>query len=72
MDNRDFLDGIDEQFQRLLKQQGKNGKGNGRPRSSAPEPSVSSRIVEQIAGLTPSQREEVLAFIQVLKQKVDE
>jgi hypothetical protein len=71
MDNRDFLNGIDEQFQRLMKQQG-NGKGNGRPRKTVPEQSLTTRITEQIAGLTHSQREEVLAFIQVLKQKVDE
>ena len=72
MDNRDFLDGIDEQFQRLMKQQG-NGKGNGRPRNNTvPEQSVTARIMEQISGLTHSQREEVLAFIRVLKQKVDE
>jgi hypothetical protein len=71
MDNRDFLNGIDEQFQRLMKQQG-NGKGNGRPRKPVPEQSLTARITEEISGLTHSQREEVLAFIQVLKQKVDE
>jgi hypothetical protein len=74
MDNRDFLNGIDEQFQRLVKQQG-NGKGkgnNGRPSNVVPEQSVTARIIEQISSLTHSQREEVLAFIQVLKQKVDE
>jgi hypothetical protein len=71
MDNRDFLKGIDEQFQKLVKQQG-NGKGNGRPRNVVPEQSVTARIMEQISSLTHSQREEVLAFIQVLKQKVDE
>jgi hypothetical protein len=70
MDNRDFLDGIDEQFQKLMKQQG-NGKSNGRARHDAPEQTVTSRIVEQISGLTHSQREEVLAFIQTLKHKVD-
>jgi hypothetical protein len=70
MDNRDFLDGIDEQFQKLMKQQG-NGKSNGRTRSQAPEPSVTSRIVEQIASLNHAQREEVLAFIESLKQKID-
>ena len=71
MDNRDFMDGIDEQFQRLMKQHG-NGKGNGRVRSKAPEQSVTARIVEQISDLTHSQREEVLAFIQSLKHKVGE
>lgn len=71
MDNRDFLDGIDEQFQRLMRQQG-NGKSNGRTRSQAPEPSVTARIMDQLPHLTHDQREEVLAFIQSLKQKIDE
>jgi hypothetical protein len=71
MDNRDFLDGIDEQFQRLMKQQG-NGKGNGRTPAPAPELSATARIIEQIADLSHSQREEVLAFIRSLKHKVDE
>jgi len=71
MDNRDFLDGIDEQFKRLMKLNG-NGKGNGRARAPVPDLSLASRIVEQISGLTPSQREEVLAFIESLKQKSDE
>jgi hypothetical protein len=72
MDNRDFLDGIDEQFQRLMKQHG-NGKSNGRGRAQAPpQQSVTARITEEIASLNHSQREEVLAFIQSLKQKLDE
>ena len=72
MDNRDFLNGIDEQFQQLMKQQG-NGKSNGRTHTPAiPEVSVTARIVQQISDLTHSQREEVLAFIQTLKQKVGE
>jgi len=73
MDNRDFLDGIDEHFQRLMKQQGNgNGKGNGGARPQPPQQSVTARIIEQISDLTHSQREEVLAFIHGLKQKVDE
>ena len=75
MDNRDFLDGIDDQFQRLMKQQGNgkgNGKASGRARHNVPEVSVTSQIMEQISELTHSQREEVLAFIQSLKHKVDE
>jgi hypothetical protein len=72
MDNRDFLDGIDDQFQRLMRQQGSNGKGNGRTRSQAPEQSVTSQIMDKLAHLSHTQREEVLAFIQSLKQKIDE
>jgi hypothetical protein len=71
MDNRDFLEGIDEQFQRLMKQQG-NGKGNGRTRSQAPEQSVTSRIMEELGVLTHSQREAVLAYIESLKQNSGE
>ena len=73
MDNRDFLDGIDEQFQRLMKQQG-NGKSKGRSRTPSPPPqqSVTARITDEIASLSHSQREEVLAFIQALKQKIEE
>jgi len=71
MENRDFLNGIDEQFQQLMKQHG-NGKSNGRSRAQAPEQSVTARITAQIADLSHSQREEVLAFIQSLKQKIDE
>ena len=70
MDNREFLDGIDEQFQRLMKQG--NGKGNGRARTPAPEQTVTARIVESLGSLSHTQREEVLAFIQSLKQKIDE
>jgi len=69
MDNREFLEGIDDQFQRLMKQQG-NGKSNGEARIS--EESATARIIRQIAGLTHTQREELLAFIQSLKQKVGE
>jgi hypothetical protein len=75
MDNRDFLDGIDEQFQRLMKQQGNgkgNGRGNGRPQPQVPEQSVTARIMAEISALTHAQREEVLAFVLRLKQKVDE
>jgi hypothetical protein len=73
MDNRDFLDGIDEQFQRLMKQHG-NGKSNGRSRNNnhVPEQTATARIMDEIAALSHSQREEVLAFIQSLKQKIDE
>lgn len=71
MENRDFLNGIDEQFQQLMKEHG-NGKSNGRARSQVPEQSVTSRITAQIADLSHSQREKVLAFIQSLKQEIDE
>ena len=68
--DHDFLDGIDEQFQRLMKLHG-NGKGNGRPGSKPKEDRLTGKIVDQLDGLSPSQKEEVLAYIQTLKQKVE-
>ncbi len=71
MDN-DFLDGIDEQFQRLMKLHG-NGKKNGRPMGrSSKEDRLITEIVDQLQKLTQRQREVVLAYIQSLeKQKVE-
>jgi len=69
MDN-DFLDGIDEQFQRLMKLYG-NGKRNGRSSSKSPEDRLVVEIVEQLYSLSQAQKEEVLAYIvQMIKQKV--
>ena len=65
----DFLEGIDEQFQRLMKLYG-NGKRNGRSSSKSPDDRLVAEIVDQIQPLTQPQKEEVLAFIQSLKQKV--
>jgi hypothetical protein len=71
MDNHDFLDGIDEQFQQLMKLHG-NGKSNGHARSRPRQESITGQILDELAGLTRAQREEVLAFIHSLKQKVRE
>jgi hypothetical protein len=68
--DHDFLDGIDEQFQRLMKASG-NGKGNGRSGSHSNEDRLTSRIIDHLGGLSPAQKEEVLAYIRNLKQKVD-
>lgn len=67
MDN-DFLEGIDEQFQRLMKLHG-NGKRNGRPVGRSQEDRVIAEIVDQLAKLSKAQRQEVLAFVQSLQQK---
>ena len=67
MDN-DFLEGIDEQFQRLMKLHG-NGKRNGRPVARSQEDRLITEIVDQVGKLSKSQREEVLAFIQSLQQQ---
>jgi len=71
MDNNDFLDGIDEQFQRLMKQNG-NGKRNGHPAGRSQEDHLVSEIVDHLHNLSTSQREEVLTFIRTMqKQKVE-
>ena len=71
MDN-DFLDGIDEQFQRLMKLYG-NGKRNGRPMGRSKEDRLINDIIDQLHKLSQRQKEEVLAFIQSLEKdpKVD-
>jgi hypothetical protein len=66
--DHDFLDGIDEHFQRLMKLSG-NGKGNGsRPGARSKEDRVVSKIVDELEGLSTSQKEEVLAHIKTLKK----
>jgi hypothetical protein len=71
MDN-DFLDGIDEQFQRLMKLNG-TGKGNGRHSvGRSKEDSLITEIVDHLRKLSKSQREEVLTLIRTMEeQKVD-
>ncbi len=70
MDN-DFLDGIDEQFQRLMKLNG-NGKRNGHTMGRSKEDRLVTDIVERLHDLSKSQKEEVLTFIRSLqKQKVE-
>ena len=67
--NNDFLDGIDEQFQRLMKLNGK-GKRNGRsPKSS--DDSLILDIVDKVEMLSIAQKHEVLGFIQSLTHKVE-
>jgi hypothetical protein len=67
MDN-DFLDGIDEQFQRLMKLNG-NGKRNGHSIGRSTEDHLTTAIVDQIHDLSNSQKEDVLRFIQSLQKK---
>ena len=66
MDN-DFLDGIDEQFQRLMKLYG-NGKRNGHPMGRSKEDRLVTEIVEHLHGLSQSQKEEVLTFIRSMER----
>lgn len=64
----DFLDGIDEQFQRLMKLHG-NGKRNGRPAGRSQEDLLINEIVEALHSLSKSEKEEVLEFINKVLQK---
>jgi len=65
MDN-DFLDGIDEQFQRLMKLNG-NGKRNGHAMGPSTEDRVTTEIVDHLHGLSRAQKEDVLRFIRSLQ-----
>ena len=70
MDN-DFLDGIDDQFQRLMKLHG-NGKRNGHSMGRAKEDPLTSEIFEHLQNLSKAQKEEVLIFVRSLqRQKVE-
>jgi hypothetical protein len=63
----DFLDGIDEAFQRLMKLNG-NGKRNG-VSSRSKEDRLLMEIVDHLRNLSRSQQEEVLKFVRSLEQQ---
>ena len=70
MDN-DFLDGIDEQFQRLMKLNG-NGKPNGNSIERVNEDLLVAEVIDRLRNLSKGQIEEVLTFVRSLqKQKVE-
>jgi hypothetical protein len=70
MDN-DFLDGIDDQFQRLMKLHG-NGKRNGHSMGRSKEDPLITEIVDHLQNLSKAQKEEVLTFIRAFqRQKVE-
>ena len=64
--DHDFLDGIDEHFERLMKLHG-NGRNNGR-RNGRPRDRTLAEIMEELDGLNKSQKQEVLSFIQSLTE----
>jgi hypothetical protein len=67
----DFLDGIDEAFQRLMNTNG-NGKRNGNSLSRSKEDRLIREIVDGLHNLSKTQQEEVLTFVRSLeKQKVE-
>jgi len=63
----DFLDGIDEAFQRLMKLNG-NGKRNG-VSSRSKEDRLVMEIVDHLRSLSRAQQEEVLKFVRSLEQQ---
>jgi hypothetical protein len=66
----DFLDEIDEAFQRLMNNG--NGKRNGHSVSRSKEDRLLMEINEYLRGLSRSQQEEVLNFVRSLeRQKVE-
>ena len=65
MDN-DFLDGIDDAFQRLMKLNG-NGKRNGNSLSRSKEDRLIVEIVERLHNLSKAQQEEVLSYVRSLE-----
>jgi hypothetical protein len=67
MDN-DFLDGIDETFQSLMRLNG-NGKRNGHTMGRSREDRLTAEIVEHLQNLSKTQKEEVLSFVRSLEQQ---
>jgi len=61
----DFLDGIDEAYQQLMKLNG-NGKRNGHSMGRYKEDSTVAEIVDHLYNLSKTQREEVLTFVRSL------
>ena len=66
--NDDFLDGIDEAFQKLTRQNG-NGKRNGHSMSRSSEDRLVTEIVTRLQNLSSSQKEEVLYFVASLEKQ---
>jgi hypothetical protein len=71
--DHDFLDGIDEHFERLMKSHGngsRNGRRNGNRNGGSSDRTL-SEIMDDLEELSKPQKKEVLAFIQSLKEKSD-
>ncbi len=64
--DHDFLNGIDEHFERLMKLHG-NGRNNSR-RNGRSRDRTLAEIMEELDGLGKSQKKEVLSFIQSLRE----
>ncbi len=68
--DRDFLDGIDEHFEQLMKLHG-NGRRNGARNGSSKGDRTLPVIMDALEGLSKAEREEVLSFIHSLKDNSD-
>ena len=66
--DHDFLDGIDEAFQRLMKLNA-NGKRNGRSIGRSGEDTYIWEIVDHLGKLPSSQKQEVLNFVLSLEKQ---
>jgi len=65
----DFLDGIDETFQRMMTRSNGNGKRNGHSAVESREDRVIREIVSHLHNLSKPQQEEVLSFVRSLTQR---
>jgi len=65
--DQDFLEGIDDQFQRLMKLHG-GAKRNGRSSPRSPEDRVTLEILEIVQALSKTQKEALLAHLQQVKK----
>jgi hypothetical protein len=68
--DHDFLDGIDEHFERLIKSHG-NGRRNG-SRNGGSRDRTLSEIMNGLEELSKPQKQEVLEFIRSLTEKSDQ
>ena len=67
----DFLDGIDEAFQRQMKLNG-NGKRNGHKVARSTEDRIITEIIDRLQNLSKSQQQEVLNLVRSMeKPKVE-
>ena len=67
----DFLDGIDEAFQKLMKTNG-NGKRNGNSVEQSSEDRLTTEIVSRLQKLSITQKQEVLKFVALFEQQKGE
>ena len=67
----DFLDGIDEAFQKLMKTNG-NGKRNGNSVEQSSEDRLTTEIVTRLQKLSITQKQEVLKFVALFEQQKGE